>query len=144
MGYREINWARGTSLQPLDVTPTRCEGKVSLQLHIEQVCGPPLLEEIMNCPENRFWSIIHGGNFCQTPHNKLSEYEKHYVLFTDVSCWVVGSYWKWKAAVCKPLEKQIESIFRGESHTTGPKNCLKRKVVSTLYWRMDSGKCPWG
>lgn len=33
--------------------------------------------------------------------------------------------------MCEPLEKQIESVCRGESHTTGTKNCLKRKVVST-------------
>lgn len=73
------------TLQPLGVTAASCEGKVSHSMHTEQVSGPPHLGKIMNCPENRSWSITHGGDFCQIPHNKLPEYEKHYVLFTDVS-----------------------------------------------------------
>ncbi|KAM9600007.1 ribonuclease H-like [Morphnus guianensis] len=43
------------------------------------------------------------------PYNELSEDERHYALFTDGSCHVVGNQQKWKAAVWSPRQQVIEA-----------------------------------
>ena len=49
-------------------------------------------------------------------YNKLPEDERHYALFTDGSCRVVGNHRKWKAAVWSPTRQVIEATEgEGES-----------------------------
>ncbi|KAM9240262.1 ribonuclease H-like [Leptosomus discolor] len=43
------------------------------------------------------------------PYNELSEDERHYALFTDGSCHVVGNRRKRKAAVWNPTQQVIEA-----------------------------------
>lgn len=75
---------------------------------------PGILEEITDWPEGSDFGISAEEVTCakEAPpyiYNELPEDEKYYVLFTDGSCYVVGNYQKWKAAVWIPTQQIMEA-----------------------------------
>ncbi|GAB0210089.1 hypothetical protein GRJ2_003474700 [Grus japonensis] len=80
---------------------------------------PGILEEVMDWPEGRdFGALPEEVARAQEapPYNELPEDERHYALFTDGSCHVVGNHRKWKAAVWSPTRQVVEATEgEGES-----------------------------
>ncbi|GAB0203256.1 hypothetical protein GRJ2_002791200 [Grus japonensis] len=80
---------------------------------------PGILEEVMDWPGGRdFGALPEEVAHAQEapPSNELPEDERHYALFTDGSCRVVGNHRKWKAAVWSPTQQVIEATEgEGES-----------------------------
>uniref|UniRef100_A0A8B9ZLB8 Uncharacterized protein n=1 Tax=Anas platyrhynchos TaxID=8839 RepID=A0A8B9ZLB8_ANAPL len=80
---------------------------------------PGILEEIMDWPEGRDFGVpteeVTRAEEAP-PYNELPEDRKQYALFTDGYCRVIGSHWKWKAAVWNPMRRVVEAMEgEGES-----------------------------
>ena len=67
----------------------------------------------MDWPEGRDFRALPEEVACAQeapPYNELSEDERHYALFTDGSCNVVGSHWKGKAAMWSPTQEVVKAV----------------------------------
>ena len=78
---------------------------------------PGTLEIVMDRPEGKDFGaspeeeVTHAE---EAPlYNKLPEDEKHYALFKDGSCCIVGKQRRWKAAVWSPT-RQVAETAEGE------------------------------
>ncbi|KAF4804109.1 hypothetical protein TURU_010614 [Turdus rufiventris] len=45
------------------------------------------------------------------PYNELPETERRYALFTDGSCRIIGTNWKWKASVWSPTQQVAQATM---------------------------------
>ncbi|KAK4807063.1 hypothetical protein QYF61_018404 [Mycteria americana] len=92
---------------------------ITQQARVGKPNCPGILEEIMDWPEGRDFGalpeeVAHDRE--APPYNELSEDERHYAVFTDRSCRVVGNHRKWKAAVWSPTRQVTEATEgQGES-----------------------------
>ncbi|GAB0204116.1 hypothetical protein GRJ2_002877200 [Grus japonensis] len=81
---------------------------------------PGILEVIMDWLEGKDFRMSLEEEVTRTEEdplsNKLPENEKHYTLFTDGSCRIVGKHQRWKAAVWSPTQRVTEAAEgEGES-----------------------------
>ncbi|RMC01816.1 hypothetical protein DUI87_21624 [Hirundo rustica rustica] len=74
---------------------------------------PGILEIITNWPEGETFGLSSEEEVTRAeeapPYNELLETERQYALLTDGSCRIVGTNWKWKAAVWSPTRRVAQA-----------------------------------
>jgi len=103
-------------------TNATCSKWVTLikqQVQMENTSHPGILEAIMDWPEGKDFGVSPEEEVMRAQdallYNKLSENEKQYTLFTDVSCHTLGKQRRWKAVVCSHTRQVTEAAEEGES-----------------------------
>ncbi|TRZ07686.1 hypothetical protein HGM15179_019418 [Zosterops borbonicus] len=134
------------------------DGKITSSLaawctYIGNPNRPGFLEVITNWPEGVTFGLLSEEEEKQVtrakeapPYNELPETERRYALFTDGSCRIVGTNWKWKAAVWSPTREVAQATEGqgGSSHVAELKavqlalDIAEREKWPRLYLYTDS------
>ncbi|XP_071889075.1 uncharacterized protein [Anas platyrhynchos] len=138
-----------TTHHATDATWSKWIVLITQQARMGKPNRPVILEEIIDWPEGRDFRVpTEEVNRAEEapPYNELPEDRKRYALFTDGSCCVVGSHWKWKAAVWSPTRRIVEAMEgEGESSQYAEVKAIqlaleiaKREKWPVLYLYTDS------
>ncbi|RMC01812.1 hypothetical protein DUI87_21620 [Hirundo rustica rustica] len=114
-------WSRSYRGSKANYTPTKkeilaaYEGVQAASEHarIGNPNRPGILEIITNWPEGETFGLSSEEEVTRAeeapPYNELLETERQYALLTDGSCRIVGTNWKWKAAVWSPTRRVAQA-----------------------------------